>query len=98
MATISQLLNLAIQHHQQGQLSQAEICYRQILAQDRHHLEALHLLGVLHSQLGQYQEGVRLIKKALKKNSQSAPLYSNSGAALSRRGVSAILQLSCSTG
>ena len=82
MATLSQLLNLAIQHHQQGQLSQAEIYYRQILAQDRHHLEALHLLGVLHSQLGQYQEGVRLIKKALKKNGRSAPLYSNLGAAL----------------
>jgi protein O-GlcNAc transferase len=82
MATISQLFNLAIQHHQQGQLSQAETLYRQILAQDRHHLETLHLLGVLYSQLGQYQEGVRLIKKAIKKNSQSAPLYSNLGAAL----------------
>ena len=42
MATISQLLNRAIQHHQQGQLSQAETYYRQILAQDRYHLEALH--------------------------------------------------------
>ena len=82
MTTISQLLNLAIQHHQQGQLSQAETLYKQILAQDRHHLEALHLLGVLYSQLGQYQEGVRLIKKAIKKNSRSAPLYSNLGAAL----------------
>ncbi|BAP56998.1 O-linked N-acetylglucosamine transferase, SPINDLY family [Thioploca ingrica] len=82
MATISQLLNLAIQHHQQGQLSQAEILYKQILAQDRYHLEVLHLLGVLYSQLGQYQEGVRLIKKAIKKNGRSAPLYSNLGAAL----------------
>jgi predicted O-linked N-acetylglucosamine transferase (SPINDLY family) len=82
MATVTQLLNLAVQHHQQNQLAQAESLYRQILAQDRHHADALHLLGVLFSQRGEFKEGVRFIKKAIKKNNRSATFYSNLGAAL----------------
>ena len=86
MPTVSQLLNLAIKHHNNGQLAQAESLYRQILAHDRHHAEALHLLGVVLSQTGQYQEGVQFIKKAIKRNKKSATCYSNLGAALKELG------------
>jgi len=84
--TIPQILALAIQHHQQGQFSQAESLYRQILARERDHADALHLLGVLHSQTGDFKSGVRLIKKAIKKNKTSAVFHSNLGAALKELG------------
>lgn len=84
--TIPQILALAIQHHQKGQFSQAESLYRQILARDRDHADALHLLGVLHSQTGDVKSGIRLIKKAIKKNKTSAVYYSNLGAALKEVG------------
>jgi protein O-GlcNAc transferase len=82
MNTIAQLLNLAVQHHQANNLPQAESLYRQILAQDRHHADALHLLGVLFSQQGKHQEAVQFLKKAIKRNPKSATYHSNLGGAL----------------
>ena len=47
MATISEALAIALQHHQAGQLPQAEQIYRQILEVEPNHADAWHLLGVL---------------------------------------------------
>ena len=45
--SVEQLLQIAIQHHQAGRLSQAESLYRQILLQHPDHPDALHLLGLI---------------------------------------------------
>ncbi len=43
MATISEALAIAIQHHRAGQLQAAEQIYRQILAAEPNHADTLHL-------------------------------------------------------
>ena len=50
--TIPQALQLAVQHHQAGRLAEAELLYRQILAAQPNHADALHLLGVMAQQVG----------------------------------------------
>ena len=60
MATISEALAIAIQHHQAGRLQAAEQIYRQILAVEPNHADALHLLGVIASPSGQARGGRRV--------------------------------------
>ena len=52
MATISEALAIAVQHHQAGRLQAAEQIYRQILAVEPNHADAIHLLGVIAHQVG----------------------------------------------
>ena len=52
MATVSDTLALAVEHHRAGRLQAAERIYRQILAIEPEHVDALHLLGVAAQQAG----------------------------------------------
>ena len=54
MTTAAELFVLARQYQQAGDLSQAESCCRQVLQVDPGHAEALHLLGGLAYQVGQF--------------------------------------------
>jgi predicted O-linked N-acetylglucosamine transferase (SPINDLY family) len=63
--TIEQVLDLAVQHHQAGRLREAEALYRQILAHQPQHIDALHLLGVIAQQIGRNDVAVDLIGRAL---------------------------------
>ena len=45
--TIQQALDLAVKHHQAGDLPKAENIYQQILKDRPNHAKALHLLGVV---------------------------------------------------
>jgi len=65
MATISEALEIAVQHHQAGQLQAAEQVYRQILAADPNQIDALHLLGVIASRLGRHEEAALYISRAI---------------------------------
>ncbi|MGA2257874.1 MAG: tetratricopeptide repeat protein [Thermoguttaceae bacterium] len=56
MATIPEALAIAIQHHQAGRLQAAEQIYRQILAVEPNHANAVYLLGVIASQVGNMDE------------------------------------------
>jgi Flp pilus assembly protein TadD len=51
-------------HHQAGRLAEAEKIYREILAREPDHAEALHSLGVLAVQSGHPATGVELIRRA----------------------------------
>jgi tetratricopeptide (TPR) repeat protein len=66
--TLDQAMQAAISHHQSGQLSEAEKIYRQVLAAQPNHIEALHLLGVLAGQAGQREVAVDLIGRAIALN------------------------------
>jgi len=58
-------LSLAVENHRAGLLSKAESLYQQILKADPNHPDALHLLGVVACQTGQYDRAVDLITKSL---------------------------------
>jgi predicted O-linked N-acetylglucosamine transferase (SPINDLY family) len=54
----------AVQAHREGRLADAERLYRQLLALEPNHPEALHQLGVLAMRAGRVADGVELLKRA----------------------------------
>ncbi len=84
--TIQQGFDLALQHHQAGRLQDAEQLYRQILARQPGHADALHLLGVIAYQVGRKDAAVDLIRQAILIKPNYAEAYSNLGSALRDRG------------
>jgi tetratricopeptide (TPR) repeat protein len=80
--TIQQAFDLAVQHHQAGRLQEAEQLYRQVLAQQPNHAEALHLLGVLAGQGGRNELAVDLIRRAVGLKPDLADAHYNLGKAL----------------
>jgi len=79
--TIPQTLELAMQHHQAGRLAEAEALYRQILATQPEHAEALHLLGVIAVQVGRHDAAVEWIRKAVALDPKNPEAHSNLGVA-----------------
>ena len=69
-------------HHQAGRVAQAETLYRETLALKPDHADALHLLGVIASQVGRHDIAVDLIERAIAHDRTSPRYYSNHGLAL----------------
>ena len=63
--TIQQAIDLAVQHHHAGRLSEAESISQKILRAFPNQPVALHLLGVIAHQTGKNEIAVNLIAKAL---------------------------------
>jgi len=59
------LLETALRLRQAGRLADAADIYRQILAHEPRHFEALHALGLVHYQSGKIDEAERLIGEAI---------------------------------
>ncbi len=76
----------ALQHHQQGQLAQAEELYRQVLEASPHHADALHYLGVIYHQNGRHDLAVSTIAQALAIAPNNADFLSNQALALKAAG------------
>ena len=79
MATISETLAMAIQHHQAGRLGEAEQAYRQILAADPNHADAWHLLEFLADQVGKHETAVEYITQAIRLQSSQPAYHHNLG-------------------
>lgn len=62
---IQNKLNTALSHHKSGKLPEAEIIYRQIIAEDPENASALNLFGLLLFQHGRYEEALTNIEKAV---------------------------------
>jgi tetratricopeptide (TPR) repeat protein len=73
------LLRQATAHHQAGRLAQAQAMYRQILAANPDHPDALHLLGVLAHQNNHHEAGEKLIRRAVELAPQAAPILTSHG-------------------
>jgi protein O-GlcNAc transferase len=84
--TIQQALELAIQHHQAGRLSEAEKIYRQILTHQSNHTDALNLLGMIESQKGRQQAAMEFIRQAIRINPTTAMYHNNLGMILGAQG------------
>ena len=82
----AELLRNARERHQSGDLQQAEQLYRQILAVDPDHAEAIHLMGMLAYQVSQYEAASQLISHAILKDGEQAPFYNNLGLVLQAQG------------
>jgi len=77
MATISEALAIAIQHHQAGRLAAAEQVYRQILAAEPNEPDAWHLLGFLTHQMGRHEAAVEYIGRAIGLKGDAAVFHRN---------------------
>ncbi len=75
----SSLLIDAVGLHQAGRLDQAEAIYRRILRARPEDADALHYLGLIAYQRGQYREAVSLIHQAIAKRDGAAAFYCNLG-------------------
>jgi predicted O-linked N-acetylglucosamine transferase (SPINDLY family) len=62
---VNSALQRAVQHHQAGQLAEAEKLYRQVLAAEPNHPDALHLLGMVALKAGRLDEADVLISRAI---------------------------------
>lgn len=58
----------ALAAHRAGNLAQAEKLYRDMLRADGRNFSALHMLGFLKAQQGQFEDAIALMAKALKAN------------------------------
>ncbi len=81
IVTVPQAIQLALQHHQEGRLPQAEVIYRQVLQVDPGNSDALHLLGVVCFQAGKYEIAIEFISKAINANTAEPLYYNNIGEA-----------------
>src|SRR5712671_5093266 len=77
VGSIAETFNRAMALHRLGDLAQAESLYYRILAIDANHFEALHFLGLVSAQRGQFEEARRLMCRSLEINTQTADAYAN---------------------
>ena len=74
-------LEIGLEHHRNGRLTQAEASYRALLKIDSGNADAMHWLGVLHSQAGMWDEAVRWLEQAVAIRPGEAAFLHNLGQA-----------------
>lgn len=80
------LLEQALALQQAGRFPQAEVLYRQILAAEPNHAEALHYLGLLAYQVGQTGTAAELINRAISCRPGYVEAHVNLGITLKAQG------------
>jgi protein O-GlcNAc transferase len=86
MDSFANLLQWAVQHHQRGELVEAERLYRQILIADASQAQAHAYLGALLQATGREQESIGYFLQALRIDPSLADAHYNLGNALARQG------------
>jgi tetratricopeptide (TPR) repeat protein len=79
--TVGSAIKLAHEHLQARRLAEAELIYRQVLAVNPAHFDALHYLGVIALQVRKYDKAVETIGRAVEQNPASYAAYNNLGIA-----------------
>lgn len=64
-ASLQDIFEQAVRHHQAGRLREAEPLYQYVLQTDPNHAEALHMLGWLAHQCGHSAAGADLLRRAM---------------------------------
>jgi protein O-GlcNAc transferase len=80
------LLQQAINAHQQGRLADAETLYRRVIAADNRNFDALHMLGILCAQQQRFDEAALHLRRAQSVDSSFPPCNHNYGNVLARLG------------
>jgi len=81
--TISQALQVGIEHHRAGRLAEAQAAYEQILAAEPNHADGLNLLGLVAHESGRPEAAVESMRRAIASKPTSAMYHHNLGLALS---------------
>lgn len=76
---LDEAMRLAFEAYQQGDLEKAENIYRQIVATQPDNADALHLLGVVTHQRGDYRRAINLIDRAIGLNGKNYLFFNNMG-------------------
>jgi protein O-GlcNAc transferase len=76
---INEAIQSALKHHQSGKLHQAEHIYKKILKIKEDNFDALHMLGVLYSQLGKHDLAIKHISRAVQVRPASFRAHYNLG-------------------
>jgi tetratricopeptide (TPR) repeat protein len=79
---ISDLLQVAEQHHRAGRRHEAEAICRQLLAQEQDDPLALHLLGILEAQAGEFRSAALLLSRAVQLRPDLVEALANLGCVL----------------
>ena len=80
-SSLSEAIESAINDHRAGRTDAAEAGYRRVLAMDPMQFDALHLLGVLHHERGEYRVAIELITRAVAQEPLAYPAFFNMGRA-----------------
>src|SRR5262245_4207303 len=86
MTTISDLITTGASLHQAGRLAAAEVLYRQVLCVEPNEPRALHLLGLIAMQRGNYEVAVSEISCAIAAEPDFAEAHYHLGIALKMQG------------
>jgi protein O-GlcNAc transferase len=86
MASIGELIQAAVQHHEAGRLAEAERACQEALRIDPRNGDAQHFLGVIAFQRGAYDVAEKLISQAIAWHPANAPAHNNLGNALLQLG------------
>jgi predicted O-linked N-acetylglucosamine transferase (SPINDLY family) len=86
LSSLEKTLQQAVTLHQAGQISKADILYRQILAEHPDHPEALHYSGILAHQVGKSGVAIELIGKSICHRPDYAKAHNNLGNVLNDQG------------
>ena len=84
--TVAELIEQGLNEHRAGRLAQAQAAYRQVLAIEPEHAEALHLLGVAAHQTGDGDRAIAFIRRAIALDGTRSNFYNNLGVALTDLG------------
>jgi tetratricopeptide (TPR) repeat protein len=84
--TVPQQIETALAFHASGQLDEAEKIYREVLTCDPNNADALHLIGVMACERGNYDEAVNALQRALAVRPSFAEVLNNLGLALQAQG------------
>jgi len=79
MPSISEALQIAVDHQRAGRLPEAEQICRQILAVEPNYADAWHVLGLIANQVGNWKAAAECIGRAVALNPADAEAHSNLG-------------------
>ncbi len=94
-AGVPELLSRGLQEHRAGRVAAAEALYREALALQPGHPDALHLTGMAALDLGRAAEAVAWIGAAIAARGDVAAFHNNLGLALARLGRHREASLAC---
>lgn len=78
-ARLNAVIRRGLEFHQLGNIVAARELYASVLQESPKHFDALHLLGVICSQTGEPETGIRLLTEALEINKHHAVAHNNLG-------------------